>query len=60
MTRLFRSRKKIIGGVCQGLADYLSMDGSIMRILFILGTVCTIFPFVLFYILCWIFIPLED
>lgn len=58
---LRRSRnRKVIGGVCQGLSNYFEMDVSLWRILFIFGTIFTILPFVVFYIVCWIVIPLEE
>jgi phage shock protein C len=35
--KLYRSRKdRIIGGVCGGLGEYLSMDPTVIRILYIL------------------------
>lgn len=60
MTKKFRrSRKKAIAGICQGLADYTGLDVALWRIFFILAFLCTYFPAALFYILTWIFVPLE-
>ncbi len=36
--RLYRSQhNRMIAGVCAGLADYLAIDATIIRLLFVLG-----------------------
>lgn len=57
--RLYRSNTvKVIGGVCGGLADYLSIDVVLIRVAFVL-----LFLFggsgVLVYVIMWIAIPAE-
>ena len=38
--RLYRSRtERMIGGVCGGLAEYLNMDVTLIRLLFVLGAI---------------------
>ncbi len=50
--------QKMIGGVCSGLADYLDIDISLVRILFVaVGIISAFLPMVLFYIIAWIVIP---
>ena len=50
--------KKMIGGVCAGLAEHLDIDLSVMRLIFIgLWLLTALFPMVLFYIIAWIVIP---
>ncbi len=40
--KLYRSRtQKMIAGVCGGLAEYFTVDVSIVRILFVIGTLVT-------------------
>ena len=59
-TRLTRSRRnRMIGGVCGGIAEYLNMDPTIVRIITIL---LFLIPGIswLFYIVAWILIPLAD
>jgi phage shock protein C len=58
---LRRSRtNRMIGGVVAGLANYMGMDVSIARILFVLISIFSAaFPGILVYILCWILIPEE-
>lgn len=55
--RLYRSKKdRIIAGVCGGLGEYLGIDPTIVRVIWLL------FVFmggmgVLAYIICWVVIP---
>jgi len=58
--RLFRSvRDRKLGGVCAGLADYLGMDVSLVRVL---AAVSIVFYGVglLAYLIAWIVIPEEQ
>jgi phage shock protein C len=59
--RLMRSRSdRKIGGVCAGLAQYLELDTSLVRILwFFIALATGIFPGIIAYILGWIIIPEE-
>jgi phage shock protein C len=59
--RLMRSRPdRKVGGVCAGLAHYLELDVSLVRILwFFITLACGIFPGVVAYALGWIIIPEE-
>ena len=60
--KLYRSeREKMLGGVCGGLAEYLEIDVNIIRLLFIAtGLLTVLFPMVIFYIIAWIIIPVEE
>ncbi|MCJ7579504.1 MAG: PspC domain-containing protein [Candidatus Aminicenantes bacterium] len=50
--------KKMIGGVCAGFADYLDIDISLVRIIFVaVGIMSAFIPMILFYIIAWIVIP---
>ncbi|MDR3722312.1 MAG: PspC domain-containing protein [Candidatus Acidoferrales bacterium] len=57
--KLMRSRSdRKIGGVCAGLASYLDLDVSLVRILwFFITLACGIVPGVVAYLLGWIIIP---
>ncbi len=61
MEKIFRRDKtnKVLGGVCSGLGRWTGTDAVLWKLIFILGTVCTVFPFVLSYILMWIIVPEE-
>ena len=55
--RLYRSRsKRWIAGVCGGIAEYFGIDPLLIRIL---AVIIPGFGW-LAYLLCVIFIPLED
>jgi phage shock protein C len=55
--RLYRDEnRKVIGGVCAGLADYFNIDDSIMRIIFVFAAVFLGTGFWL-YLILWIVIP---
>lgn len=41
MNKLLKSKNRKLFGVCGGLATYLGVDASIIRILFVLGTIFT-------------------
>ena len=52
---------KMIGGVCAGLADYLDIDATLIRLLFVaVGLLTALFPMFLFYIIAWIIVPAKD
>lgn len=61
-TRVLRRsrRNRMFGGVVGGLAEYLGMDPTLARILYVLLSICSAaFPGLLVYIICWIVIPEE-
>ncbi len=59
--RLFRSKDKALGGVCGGLAEFLCIDPSIVRVLTLVAALATgIGSFVIVYIVCWAVIPDWD
>ena len=58
--RLTRSvTHKMIGGVCAGLAEYLNVDPTLVRLVFVFLFLAGIFPCVLAYIISWMVIPPE-
>lgn len=59
--KFFRSKtKKVLAGVCGGLADYLDVDVNIIRLLFIGVAVFSAFlPMSLLYVIAWALVPLE-
>lgn len=57
--KLYRSRKnKMIGGVCGGIAEYLGIDPTIIRLIW---AFTTLFwgAGIIIYLLAWIIIPEE-
>ncbi len=59
--KLRRSQSnKMIAGVCGGLAKYFGLDASLLRIIYVLVTIFTVFAGALVYIILWIIIPAEN
>jgi phage shock protein C len=57
--RLHRSRsEKMIAGVCGGLAEYLDMDPTLVRLLWVL-VVLLAGSGILAYLILWVVIPLD-
>jgi phage shock protein C len=58
--KLFRSRsKRMIVGVCAGLADFFGIDPTVMRLLFVVGTLFGFGSFILLYVVLFIIVPEE-
>jgi phage shock protein C len=57
--RLHRSRtEKMIAGVCGGLAEYLSVDPTLVRVVWVLITLLAGVG-VLLYLILWVIMPLD-
>lgn len=54
--KLYRSNNKILGGVCAGIAEYLDIDPTLIRVLWIFLTIAG-GSGILAYLICWIIIP---
>lgn len=51
----------MISGVCAGLAEFMNLDPTLVRIAYVLLSILSVgFPGILIYILMWIIVPLED
>ncbi len=56
--KLTRSDDRILGGVCAGLAEYFSLDPTVVRIAYVVLSILSVgFPGTLVYIILWIVIP---
>ncbi len=57
--RLHRSRtEKMIAGVCGGLAEYLDVDPTLVRVVWVLVSLLAGVG-VLLYLICWVIMPLD-
>jgi phage shock protein PspC (stress-responsive transcriptional regulator) len=56
---LRRSRtNRQIAGVVGGLAEYFGMDATLLRVIYVVGSIISAaFPGVLVYVLLWVVIP---
>ncbi|MBQ3632106.1 MAG: PspC domain-containing protein [Prevotella sp.] len=55
--KLYRSNDRILGGVCAGIAEYFDFDPTLVRVAYVLLTLCTAFSGLLAYIILWIVMP---
>lgn len=60
MKKLRLSRNRKLFGVCGGFAEYFDVDPAIVRILMIVGILCSCGYGMAFYFLCAIFIDKAD
>lgn len=59
MKRLYlSSTDKKVGGVCGGIAEYLELDSTVVRLVtVILALVSAVIPLVIGYCVAWMIIP---
>lgn len=58
--QLYRSRDdRMIGGICAGLGEFFGIDPTIMRLIFVFGTIFFGFPgaLVLIYLVMLLVVP---
>jgi phage shock protein C len=58
--RLFRNEhEKVIAGVSSGIAEYMEVDVTIIRLLFVLSTIFLVGTGMLVYVIMWIVVPVN-
>ena len=55
--KLMRSNRGMIAGVCAGIADYLELDPTVVRVVYALLSFFTAFMGVIAYFILWIVMP---
>jgi len=55
--KLVRSTDRILGGVCGGIAEYIEVDPTVVRVLYAFLTFFTCFAAVFLYIVLLFIIP---
>ena len=56
--RLVRNTdNKMIAGVCSGVADYIGLDVTLVRLLAVLGAVFGFGSLIVLYVVMWILVP---
>lgn len=59
--KLRRSRHKMLGGVCAGIAEWLGWDITVVRVLYVVISLMSLaFPGTLVYIILWLVMPGPD
>ena len=56
---LRRSRRhRMLAGVCGGMAEWLGWDPTLVRLLYVVGSIFSVaFPGILVYLILWIIVP---
>jgi phage shock protein C len=58
--RLIRTRKgRLVAGVCSGIGEYVGIDPTVVRLIFVALSLVTVGVFVLVYLAAWVLIPEE-
>lgn len=58
MKRLFKnSENKLISGVCQGLSEYLNVDVTVIRLIWVVVTLCSAGLGIIGYIIAAVIMP---
>ncbi|HSQ92931.1 MAG TPA: PspC domain-containing protein [Methanoregula sp.] len=58
MKRLYRSGKdRILGGICGGLGDYIDVDPTVIRLIWVVATLLSVGFGVVAYLIAWVLIP---
>ena len=53
--------KRILAGVCAGIADWLGWGPTTVRILFVAASVLSAaFPGIIVYLIMWVLMPLRE
>ncbi len=55
--RLYRSNERVLGGVCAGIAEYFTIDPTIVRLVWVILTIMSFGAGILAYIIAWIIVP---
>ena len=56
--KLYRSGKdRILGGVCGGIGEYLEVDSTVVRLIWIALSLASYGAGIVAYILAWIIVP---
>jgi len=56
--KLYRSTTdRRIAGVCGGLAEYLGIDPTVVRLVFIAMLLFGVFPIIFIYLIMWAVVP---
>ena len=52
-----RTDDRMVAGVCSGIADYLGVDPTIVRLAVVVGTVLGFGTLLVAYVLAWLLMP---
>jgi phage shock protein C len=50
---------RVVAGVLAGIARHFDLDVSLLRVVYVIATICTAFVGVVIYLMAWVVIPEE-
>jgi phage shock protein C len=60
MKKMYRSSNRILAGVCGGIAEYLDIDPTVIRVVYAVLSIFSVgFPGLLLYLILLVLIPNE-
>lgn len=55
------THNRMIAGVCSGIAEYFGMDATLVRVMYVVGSIVSVaFPGLLIYLILWLIIPERE
>ena len=57
MGKLLRSKDKVFGGVCAGIAEFFGLEVRTLRLVWVVLSIVGVGSLVVFYILLWLLMP---
>ncbi|MDT3428392.1 phage shock protein PspC (stress-responsive transcriptional regulator) [Paenibacillus forsythiae] len=61
MKKLYRSeRDKKISGLCGGLAEWLGIDSTLVRLVAVIIALCSVGSFIIFYLIASFIVPSDS
>lgn len=55
--RLYKSQNKMLCGVCAGLGEYLNLDPTLVRLIWVIVACCSLGLGVVAYVVCAVIMP---
>lgn len=55
------THSRMIAGICGGLGEYFGIDPTLVRVMYVIGSLISVaFPGVLIYLILWLIIPERE
>lgn len=57
--RLYRSHNNMLAGVCGGVAEYIGIDPTVVRVIAVVMFFMPLMPMTLIYLFMWLIVPIK-
>lgn len=55
------THNRMIAGICGGLGEYFGIDPTLVRVMYVIGSLISVaFPGILIYLILWLVIPERE